>query len=482
MRRTVLCFIAALLLPMQVALATIATDIAAGMSPVQAAANALQNGMPARDVVNQLVAAGVDVPNAVAAVAANADCDPTVEAVRTGVRREQGQAGVITDGAIAANPTDCPCCSQIVEMAATTAPEHVGDVVRAAVGNYTVTRGGCGCTNDVVDAAIRAAPDKADTIIAAAIARTPNGAGVVVDSIGQVGFDPGNEWGEGFVSTRDNTLRRRVDACARDIQEEDVFDPSDAYQGHSTDHADGLGYHSENCPPAGELTISEYVEGSGNNRALEIYNGTGQVMDLGGQKYAFELYYDGEDSPGHQVRLSGTMQPGDVFILADDNASDVFKSKANQTGSLDFDGSDAIVLVKYPRQSDCQCAYGLVQAGLSLVPDQWEAINNSLRRDWLYGCWLNASTFDQYSDILGVTLLTPLVDDGGEGRSILTGQPCTNCGAGWHEFQLNHAGAASCRDSFCRTGPDLSERLCRRRLCRSGFLAANPSATPLKHD
>lgn len=435
MRRIVVCIIVALLLPVHVALASVASDIAAGTSPEQAAATALQNGMPARDVVNELVAAGVNVAIAVAAVAANADCDHTIEAVRTGVRRDADQAGVITDGAIAANSEDCPCCAQIVETAAVTAPERVGDVVRAAVGNYTVTRGGCGCTNDVVEAAIRAAPDQSDTIIAAAIARTPNGAGVVVDSIGQVGFHPGEEWGEGFVSTRDNTLRRRVESCQRDIQEEDPFDPSEVYQGHSKDHADGLGYHSENCPPAGELVISEYVEGSDNNRALEIYNGTIRDVDLGGQKYAFELYYDGDDSPGHQVRLSGTLPPGQVFILADENASEAFKSKANQTGSLDFDGSDAIVLVKYPRQSDCQCAFGLVQAGLSLVPDQWEIINNSLRRDWLYGCWLNAATLNQYSDILGVTLLTPIVD--GEPGTVTTtsrrippDQPCHDCGVG----------------------------------------------------
>ena len=31
----------------------------------------------------------------------------------------------------------------------------------------------------------------------------------IIDLIGQVGFDPGTEWGAGLISTADNTLRRK---------------------------------------------------------------------------------------------------------------------------------------------------------------------------------------------------------------------------------------------------------------------------------
>ena len=50
--------------------------------------------------------------------------------------------------------------------------------------------------------------------------------GAVVDAFGQVGFDPGSEWGSGLTSTADNTLRRKADVCAGDTNETDVFDPS----------------------------------------------------------------------------------------------------------------------------------------------------------------------------------------------------------------------------------------------------------------
>ena len=36
----------------------------------------------------------------------------------------------------------------------------------------------------------------------------------VIDAIGQIGIDPGSEWGSGLISTADNTLRRADTICA----------------------------------------------------------------------------------------------------------------------------------------------------------------------------------------------------------------------------------------------------------------------------
>ena len=43
-----------------------------------------------------------------------------------------------------------------------------------------------------------------------------------------------------------------------------------------------------------DLFISEYVEGSGNNKAVEIYNGTGAPVDLSG--YALRFHFNGATS------------------------------------------------------------------------------------------------------------------------------------------------------------------------------------------
>lgn len=67
---------------------------------------------------------------------------------------------------------------------------------------------------------------------------------VVVDAFGQVGFDPGTEWGTGLTSTADNTLRRLPGVCAGDTDPSNVFDPALEWEGLATDTFDGLGTHT----------------------------------------------------------------------------------------------------------------------------------------------------------------------------------------------------------------------------------------------
>ncbi len=78
--------------------------------------------------------------------------------------------------------------------------------------------------------------------------------GVVIDAIGQVGLDPGTEWGTGLVSTADNTLRRKSSVCAGDTNSTNTFDPSVEWDGFATDTFSGLGSHSVSC--GGGITLS----------------------------------------------------------------------------------------------------------------------------------------------------------------------------------------------------------------------------------
>lgn len=82
--------------------------------------------------------------------------------------------------------------------------------------------------------------------------------GVIVDVIGQLGFDPGSEWGSGDVSTQNNTIRRLADVCEGDTDETDVFDPSLEWAGFPVDTFDGLGSHDSACGP---LPIEERTWG-----------------------------------------------------------------------------------------------------------------------------------------------------------------------------------------------------------------------------
>ena len=65
-----------------------------------------------------------------------------------------------------------------------------------------------------------------------------------MDVIGQIGFDPGTEWGTGLESTADNTLRRKGSIEAGDTNGGDAFVPSAEWNGFANDTFGGLGSHA----------------------------------------------------------------------------------------------------------------------------------------------------------------------------------------------------------------------------------------------
>ena len=75
--------------------------------------------------------------------------------------------------------------------------------------------------------------------------------GLIVDSLGQVGFDPGLGWSCASGSTYNNTLRRQDGVCAGDELIFDAFDPCLGFDFYPNDTFDGLGYHSDDCQSVG---------------------------------------------------------------------------------------------------------------------------------------------------------------------------------------------------------------------------------------
>ena len=64
-----------------------------------------------------------------------------------------------------------------------------------------------------------------------------------------------------------------------------------------------------------DIFISEYVEGSSFNKAIELYNGTGGAVDLAAGVYTLELYSNGSTTVSQSVSLTGTIADGDVFVI-----------------------------------------------------------------------------------------------------------------------------------------------------------------------
>lgn len=100
-------------------------------------------------------------------------------------------------------------------------------------------------------------------------------------------------------------------------------------------------------PPVGatELFFSEYIEGSSNNKALEIYNPTTATVDL--TSYVVKLYTNGTTTVSNIYTLTGTLAPGAVVVLVNSAATAPFKTTGSFTTTVTFfNGDDAITLEK----------------------------------------------------------------------------------------------------------------------------------------
>lgn len=96
-----------------------------------------------------------------------------------------------------------------------------------------------------------------------------------------------------------------------------------------------------------ELFFSEYIEGSSNNKYLEIYNGTDAGIDLA--DYEIHRYNNGASESPATVALSGTIAAGTVIVIANDQATlydGTVYSATDANSATFFNGDDAVVLYK----------------------------------------------------------------------------------------------------------------------------------------
>ncbi len=96
-----------------------------------------------------------------------------------------------------------------------------------------------------------------------------------------------------------------------------------------------------------ELFFSEYVEGSSNNKALEIANFTGSSIDL--SSYSIMKVSNGGGTWADEHSLSGTLNSQNVYVIANGSAVSAVTSVADDLVSnspLNFNGNDAVGLFK----------------------------------------------------------------------------------------------------------------------------------------
>ncbi|WHY00037.1 5'-nucleotidase C-terminal domain-containing protein [Neobacillus sp. DY30] len=129
---------------------------------------------------------------------------------------------------------------------------------------------------------------------------------------------------------------------------------------------------------ATDLIISEYIEGSSFNKAIELFNGTGAEVDLTG--YTLELYNNsstattGVTTTNLVLPLDGKVAAGDTYVISRSDAhADILKvtnKYDDKKTVINFNGNDQIVLKKNGQVVDSIGQVGSVEnvlADLTLV-------------------------------------------------------------------------------------------------------------------
>ena len=99
---------------------------------------------------------------------------------------------------------------------------------------------------------------------------------------------------------------------------------------------------------AGDLFFSEYVEGSSNNKALEIYNPGSTDVNLAAQTYGIQMYFNGNATPTLTINLTGVVPANGTYVVAHALADPAIIAVAQNSSSSAgwFNGNDVVALRK----------------------------------------------------------------------------------------------------------------------------------------
>lgn len=125
-----------------------------------------------------------------------------------------------------------------------------------------------------------------------------------------------------------------------------AWDAVNCATGYKLDVSDSFTFSKKSN--ATDLFISEYIEGSSNNKYIEIYNGTGSSVDL--SNYQLLLFTNGANTASTSTTLSGTLNNNSVLVYKNSSAA-IYSSSSTNNSSVSYNGDDAIALYKISTSS-----------------------------------------------------------------------------------------------------------------------------------
>lgn len=157
----------------------------------------------------------------------------------------------------------------------------------------------------------------------------------------------------------------------------DWLDPTGLGENTTMDGVNGLSYLVEDCS---HLFISEYTEGSGLNRCIEIFNPNEEAIDMASGAHQVRFYFEGNTDPGTIINLTDTIPAYGTYVICDDGADSTLLEKADLIAyATFFNGDDAIELLTGNIPLDCFGRIGQ-DPGNAWGAGSTSTRNNTLRR------------------------------------------------------------------------------------------------------
>ena len=262
-----------------------------------------------------------------------------------------------------------------------------------------------------------------------------------------------------------------------------VADNSCLYAGQSCDDNSALTTNDQVNPECwctgdilgggcSEVFISEYVEGLGNNRAIELYNPTNNNIDL--SNYGLVRYSNGSDVAGNVSYLTGaTIDAHSTYVIALDKrdslgtgleapifpelqmVADTFLNPLSSGGTwpMYFSGNDAVALVKTINAVDNQVdLFGKIGEGAGF--GGWNAYGTNIIGQTLY-ISENHTLQRKYTVTQGIPINPASFDITIEYDSLPNN---TFSGLGVHDCQCNIVPVPGCNNlNACNFDPNANQ-------------------------